>query len=651
VAVIVAATAEPAAPAAASRSCVLGTALCAVGFNADGELGDGNQTSVSTFVSVIDQPSTPLRSLAAGYDHSVAVAANGSVWAWGNNGVGQLGTGTTKGSSKPVAVYGLAAGSGVTAVAASVQKPYSLALKANGAVLGWGDNSQGELGTSNYTGHLKPTAVRGLGAGSGVIAIAAGTESMALEADGTVLEWGGPANQTTPVQVPGLGVGSGVVAISSYGFSMALKSDGSVWAWGDNSFGQLGDGTTVSSATPVMVRGLGPGSGVIAIAAGELHGMALKSNGTVLAWGYGADGELGNGSGASSLVPEAVPGLGPGSGVLSIAAGGGDSFAITKSGALMAWGNNVYGELGDGTLADAYSPEDVGTVTHPALARVVAGYYHTLVAPIGSSLGCDPVWFIGARGSGEPASGYDGMGDVIGHLESVVAADLAAKGLAVAPNAVSYPADSVDVLEPDATVLKLLEQGAVAAALAEYIHSSVDKYDSSMDGGIKQAEADVAGVVRACPHARIVMAGYSQGAVAIHDAENWLAAHEPEEFSDVLATLLVGDPDRVPDSKAKLFGSMLQATEKGEGLRVYLHLVKAHDVPDPAATAEIANADDFVADFSLSDLTSSSFRKYAMIVHTSYAHIVKGRMTYEPVLADAPNWVAAKVHVSGRAVQ
>jgi lysophospholipase L1-like esterase len=314
---------------------------------------------------------------------SLVVAADGSVWAWGNNGAGQLGTGTTSSSSQPVAVTGLGAGSGVVAVASSAQKPYGMALKADGTVLAWGDNSQGELGTGDNVSHLTPTPVLGLGPGSGVIAIAAGVESLALKADGTVLTWGGNAGLTTPTEVPGLGPGSGVIAISSYGTSMALKSDGSVLAWGLNSFGQLGDGTTQASDTPVNVSGLGPGSGVVAIAAGELHSMALESDGTVLAWGDGGSGELGTGNTDGSLVPIQVPGLGAGSGVVSIAAGGGDSFAITQSGSVFAWGNNAYGELGDGTdTAFVYSPEVVGALATPSAAGIAVGYYHTLVAPV-----------------------------------------------------------------------------------------------------------------------------------------------------------------------------------------------------------------------------------------------------------------------------
>lgn len=254
---------------------------------------------------------------------------------------------------------------------------------------------------------------------------------------------------------------------------------------------------------------------------------------------------------------------------------------------------------------------------------------------------CAPVWFIGARGSGEPAKGNDGMGAPVDHMASVVSADLAAKGLAMAKMPVNYPADSVNDLKPNSAVITLLRRGDTAAASTLYVQTSVNKYDASMDEGIKQSESDVAAVVGQCPDAKIVMAGYSQGAVAVHDAENWLAKNKPNQFAHIAGTLLLGDPDRVPGTKAKLFGDTTATNAKG--VRVYFRLVKPHDVPAPATTANIANANDIVGDFKAGDLTDSATRNNAMSVHTSYAKKVKGKMVYEPVLDDAAHWVAARV--------
>lgn len=251
--------------------------------------------------------------------------------------------------------------------------------------------------------------------------------------------------------------------------------------------------------------------------------------------------------------------------------------------------------------------------------------------------GCTPIWYIGARGSGEPATVhhhpiYHGMGHEVYDMATVVGTDLQAKGLGMSLLADTYNADSVDELLPNAQVLADISGGKYALATAEYIHSSVNRYDASIQQGISNAEYAVHTVLADCPGARIIMAGYSQGAIAMHDAENYLALHQPGEFSHIAGTLLLGDGDRVPDTKAKQFGT---SSASAEGLRVYLHLVQAHDVPDPATTANIANADDIVADFALLHLLHA---RAAAKVHTSYADTAG-----EKLLADAAHWVARKV--------
>ena len=113
--------------------------------------------------------------------------------------------------------------------------------------------------------------------------------------------------------------------------SLAVKSDGTVWAWGTNSVGELGDGTTTSCDTPVQVSGL---SGVVAVAGGSYHNLALKSDGTVWAWGWNVAGELGDGTTAQRDTPVQVSSL---SGVLAVAAGNTLSLAVRSDGTVWAW--------------------------------------------------------------------------------------------------------------------------------------------------------------------------------------------------------------------------------------------------------------------------------------------------------------------------
>ena len=207
-----------------------------------------------------------IRAIAAGEGHSLALAGDGTVWAWGANGYGQLGDGTRVGRDAPQPVPGLA---GIQAIAAG--SVHSLAVAADGTVWAWGGQRVGEFGD--------------------------GTDSI------------------LPIQVPGL-IGIRAVA-GGRGHSLALAADGVVWAWGDNLNHQLGDGTGIRSATPVQARGL---SGVQAIAAGENHSLALLDCGQLWAWGSNVFYPLlGDSTHTARPTPVPVPGIGDDSGCEQVA--------------------------------------------------------------------------------------------------------------------------------------------------------------------------------------------------------------------------------------------------------------------------------------------------------------------------------------------
>jgi len=352
------------------------TRYSAVGWgqNLSRQLGDGNANTLSN-VPVSVSNLKFVTSVSAGGRHSMALLANGTVMAWGNNGFGQLGDGTTVTREVPVEVKGL---TGVKTIAAGGD--HSLALLSSGKVMAWGDNESGQLGIGSTTESEVPVEVKGL---TGVRAIAAGAEhSLALMSNGTVMAWGanesgqlgngGTKQSTVPVAVKGL---TGVAAVSAGGeFSLALSTKGTVEAWGNDESGQLGNSEfeEPSSSVPIAVSGL---SGVSSISAGAQHGLALLSSGAVMAWGEDTYGEVGNGTIKSSQsTPVAVSGL---SGVTAISAGGQDSAAVLGSGTVMAWGINQWGTLGDGATG---SPSDV-PVTVVGLrkaASVSAGGFHML---------------------------------------------------------------------------------------------------------------------------------------------------------------------------------------------------------------------------------------------------------------------------------
>jgi alpha-tubulin suppressor-like RCC1 family protein len=359
------------------------------GENTFKQLGDGSSAPLSD----VPVPVSELKfvtAVAAGGRHSLALLADGTVAAWGANGLGQLGDGNTTESSVPVTVPGL---SGVKAIAAGGY--HSLALLKSGTVMAWGDNEGGQLGIGGSAESVDtPVAVPGL---SGVQSIAAGNGfSLALLSNGTVMAWGENesgqlgdgfvAQSTAPVAVKHL---TGVTAIAAGGeFSLALLGGGTVDAWGSNEHGELANGTFEEGANPlpVAVESL---KGVAALAAGTQHALALLSNGTVMAWGADPFGELGNGmTKPNEASPVAVGGL---SGVTAISAGDEDSAALLASGSVMTWGIDESGVLGNG-VQHGLSDVPVAVVGLAKVASVSVGRAHMLAIgePIPTVTGVSP---------------------------------------------------------------------------------------------------------------------------------------------------------------------------------------------------------------------------------------------------------------------
>ena len=165
---------------------------------------------------------------------------------------------------------------------------------------------------------------------------------------------GTTTNRLTPVDVSGLT--SGVQAITGGGLhTCALTTAGGVKCWGYNAFGQLGDGTTADRSTPVDVVGLT--NGVRAIDTGGDHACALTTAGGTKCWGNNTYGQLGDGTTTDRWTPVEIGSLF--NGVKAIAAGGGFTCALTTSSSIKCWGYNAYGQLGDGTTTDRWTPVDV----------------------------------------------------------------------------------------------------------------------------------------------------------------------------------------------------------------------------------------------------------------------------------------------------
>ncbi|MHA7631001.1 RCC1 domain-containing protein [Corallococcus sp. M7] len=341
------------------------------------------------------------QSVAAGAYHSLFLKKDGTVWAWGQNVTGQLGTGGTSGTpqSQPGRVYGLPS---IKAVAAGIG--HSLALDVSGNVWAWGQNASGQagLGTSGSP-VLVPTKVAAL---TGIQAIAAnGNFSLALGADGRLWAWGQNASGqmgtgstsaavATPVVVQGLPTVRAMAAGVNH--ALALDANGKVWGWGLNSSAQVGTGSTSAAvATPVQVAGLPLAK---AVAAGAGHSLIVDEQfGNVWAWGQNTFGQVGTGSTSSTPVVTPVPVNGVFA-VTKLVAGHNSSLAIIGNGLAVAWGHNASGQLGNGGTANSASP--VGVTGISDATALAAGAQHTLAL----RPGC-PVWVWGNNGQGQLGTG------------------------------------------------------------------------------------------------------------------------------------------------------------------------------------------------------------------------------------------------------
>lgn len=360
------------------------TRLFAWGTNGSGQLGN-NAITDSPIPTAVNSTGAlagkSITSVAVGSNHSIALSSDGKVAAWGYNGFGQLGIGTTTDSLVPVSTTSTGVLSGKTVIAIAAGQFHNLALCTDGTLVAWGYNFYGQLGNGLTSNSSTPVAVSKTGVltGKTITAIAAGTyHSFALCSDGTLAAWGyngngelgngGTGFSPLPVSVDTTGVlaGKTIAAVFAGSFhSFVLCTDGSLASWGYNGYGQLGDNSVISRSVPVLVNTSGVLSGktITAACAGYYHSLALCADGSVAAWGYNGSGELGNGTNNSSSIPVAVNASGVlnGKTVASLSSGAVHNIASCTDGTLTAWGYNGDGELGSGSPASSNIPVSVNS--------------------------------------------------------------------------------------------------------------------------------------------------------------------------------------------------------------------------------------------------------------------------------------------------
>ena len=351
--------------------------LWCLGSNEHGEFGNGTYINSNEPIQVVD---SNVVSAASGGSHTLFAKADGSLWAMGSNSFGQFGTGTSSDLTRPVEVL-------PDSVSTANPSGFGHILKNDGSLLHHGNAA------ALYLPVNQPTPTQYLNHDI-VQAANPYNQTVYLKADGSLRRLVGDGRTDEEI------VAGEVAVVASNGksyYNLFIKEDGSLWAFGDNTFGQLGDGTTISRDEPIQIVSsnvvlasvvgpfqngssffiktdgslwamgknqqgqLGDGTsqdkhspvkivddGVIAVSAGSGHTMFLKSDGSVWAMGHNVYGKLGNGTAQSSNTPvKVVDG-----GVIALAAGQNHSQIVKSDGSLWSVGRNQYGQLGDGTLVN-----------------------------------------------------------------------------------------------------------------------------------------------------------------------------------------------------------------------------------------------------------------------------------------------------------
>jgi len=383
------------------------------GYNTLGQLGNGSYTGTSIPVRI--KPDTKFKSVSAGYNFSMAIDESGNLWSWGENFSGQLGDGTLTGSSLPVKIR-----PDIKFVSLSLGYSFSIAIDESGNLWTWGENSNGQLGNNEISDTKLPAQIK---QGTEFEIVSAGSEfALAIEKSGNLWSWGFNNSGQLGIEIQSIKLMPVLIKPETFfksieiGFknSMAIDESDNLWAWGYNNEGKLGDGSSTNKMYPVQIESgtqfksvstyhstialdksgnlFGCGRNGLPysirssalkimsnlkfkdISEGNMHSLAIDESGNIWACGDNRGGQLGNGTitenykEINQIISEVK--------FKSVSAGSYHSLAIDESGYLWAWGDNWYGQLGDGTDVDKKVP--VKIKSNVKFKQISAGEFYSM---------------------------------------------------------------------------------------------------------------------------------------------------------------------------------------------------------------------------------------------------------------------------------
>jgi alpha-tubulin suppressor-like RCC1 family protein len=405
------------APANPGGSAVTGYTVTAIDESTGasvGATGSASPISVSTGGSGTFKVRTAAANIygpgrVSAFDTGNVVFSGAELETWGGNGRGQLGLGDTVARSSPVQVGALQTWSVVSSGADA-----SAAIKTDNTLWAWGYNDSGGLGDNTIIRRSSPVQVGALTVWYDVAA--EGATTAAIRDNGTLWTWGlnnhGQLGQnfslvkrSSPIQVGALTNWGKVNAFTGGAAFTAIKTDGTLWAWGSNASSKLGDTTSTYRSSPVQIGAL---TNWYSVDCGVRHSIAVKTDGTLWAWGYNGDGQLGNSSVTGTASPIQLGAL---TSWVSSAAGTAHSGAIKTDGTLWTWGRNDAGQVGNGTVVNQSSPVQVGALTN--WSQVSMGF--SPVSGFTASVKTDgTLWTWGLNTSGQL-----GLGDALNRSSPV----------------------------------------------------------------------------------------------------------------------------------------------------------------------------------------------------------------------------------------